>query len=489
MATKFGYSLESNPFNDPNLHDSFTWKKKVETGAGAQTSTNKKEHREKLVAEIEKVRRRRTEREQELEELDRLKEEESRLREMAGYDEWQRKEDEFHVKQQRQRSAIRLVEGREKPIDALAKNILMFGVAKAGGGVKYAERNDALADLQYLEAELTSPPDFLRGLKLVELQELHRDVVDFRQVEQEAKGGGGSSSNAGDRVANYWPALEVLCLEEIAWLKGGGKGGAHEAVTDDIAKLFTGLHDKEALHKMEEEILGKADEKASDDYEYWKAVLTQLRVHLAKEELNEIHCDMLKQQLVRLEERQKELKAQGSLLPEKKGGGADKAAEHAAGGGNDDDDDDDDDKEGDAEEDLGLKDEVAITGNYKWSDKYRPRKPRYFNRVKTGWDWNTYNKTHYDHDNPPPKIVQGYKFNVFYPDLIDKTTTPKFFLEPADSPDFCILRFHAGPPYEDVAFKIINKQWGRNRKRGFKSTFDRGVLTLYFNFESHWYRR
>merc|ERR1712039_452075 len=23
---------------------------------------------------------------------------------------------------------------------------------------------------------------------------------------------------------------------------------------------------------------------------------------------------------------------------------------------------------------------------------------------------------HYDHDNPPPKIVQGYKFNIFYPD-------------------------------------------------------------------------
>jgi Cactus-binding C-terminus of cactin protein len=23
-------------------------------------------------------------------------------------------------------------------------------------------------------------------------------------------------------------------------------------------------------------------------------------------------------------------------------------------------------------------------------------------------------------DNPPPKVVQGYKFNIFYPDLIDK---------------------------------------------------------------------
>ena len=38
-----------------------------------------------------------------------------------------------------------------------------------------------------------------------------------------------------------------------------------------------------------------------------------------------------------------------------------------------------------------------------WHDKYRPRKPRYFNRVHTGYEWNKYNQTHYDHDNPPPK--------------------------------------------------------------------------------------
>lgn len=55
-----------------------------------------------------------------------------------------------------------------------------------------------------------------------------------------------------------------------------------------------------------------------------------------------------------------------------------------------------------------------------WSDKYRPRKPRYFNRVHTGFDWNKYNQTHYDIDNPPPKIVQGYRFNV--------SLTGKFYL-------------------------------------------------------------
>jgi hypothetical protein len=63
---------------------------------------------------------------------------------------------------------------------------------------------------------------------------------------------------------------------------------------------------------------------------------------------------------------------------------------------------------------------------YWWHDKYRPRKPKYFNRVHTGYEWNKYNQTHYDHDNPPPKVVQGYKFNIFYPDLIDKTKAPTY---------------------------------------------------------------
>ena len=59
-------------------------------------------------------------------------------------------------------------------------------------------------------------------------------------------------------------------------------------------------------------------------------------------------------------------------------------------------------------------------------------KPKYFNRMMlgksssssliirisslafkvSGFDWNLYNKTHYDPENPPPKYCQGYRFNV-----------------------------------------------------------------------------
>jgi len=126
---------------------------------------------------------------------------------------------------------------------------------------------------------------------------------------------------------------------------------------------------------------------------------------------------------------------------------------------------------------------VELTQTYWWNDKFRPRKPRYFNRVHTGYDWNKYNQTHYDHDNPPPKVVQGYKFNLFYPDLIDRSKTPSYSLHPVDgNPDQVQIRFTAGPPYEDIAFNIVNKEWEYSFKRGFKCTFERGILHLYFNF-------
>lgn len=128
--------------------------------------------------------------------------------------------------------------------------------------------------------------------------------------------------------------------------------------------------------------------------------------------------------------------------------------------------------------------------SYSWSDKYRPRKPRYYNRVHTGYDWNQYNKKHYDIDNPPPKTVQGYKLNIFYPDMIDKTKTPHYSITPCkDNKDFAILRFHAGPPYEDVAFKIVNKEWDISHRHGFRNQFQNGIYQLWFHFRKWKYRR
>lgn len=143
-------------------------------------------------------------------------------------------------------------------------------------------------------------------------------------------------------------------------------------------------------------------------------------------------------------------------------------------------------------DEVRLRTDFALPAQeYWWADRYRPRKPQYFNRVKIGFDWNRYNSVHYDRENPPPKIVQGYKFNIFYPDLIDTSVTPRFRLEPdpEGNLDFAVIRFMAGPPYEDVAFKIVNKEWEYGKRRGFRIIFDRGVMMVWFNFKRYFYFR
>uniref|UniRef100_A0A6B2LN79 Splicing factor Cactin C-terminal domain-containing protein n=1 Tax=Arcella intermedia TaxID=1963864 RepID=A0A6B2LN79_9EUKA len=116
-------------------------------------------------------------------------------------------------------------------------------------------------------------------------------------------------------------------------------------------------------------------------------------------------------------------------------------------------------------------------------------KPKYYNRVKTGYEWNKYNQIHYDVDSPPPKVVQGYKFSIFYPDLYDKSTTPTYRLIPTENPELMILHFKAGPPYLDIAFKIVNGEWEYSQKTGFKCMYSNGILYLWFNFKKYRYRR
>jgi hypothetical protein len=166
-------------------------------------------------------------------------------------------------------------------------------------------------------------------------------------------------------------------------------------------------------------------------------------------------------------------------------------------------------------EEVFTSEETVVTASKaQWAGKYRPRKPRYFNRVQMGYEWNKYNQTHYDHDNPPPKVVQGYKFNIFYPDLIDKTKAPTYKIEreggrkrgqtfvQAGEEDTCLIRFMAGAPYEDIAFRVVDREWdySAKRDRGFKSSFEKvrrvesptkfpetnsikGILQLHFQFK------
>lgn len=124
-----GYSNVSNPFNDVNLESKFVWGKKKQRDKKqlglSETDLQKRERDRKREAdeELAKLNKRRAERERELE----LREEEQtriqRDAELAAMGDWEAKEEEFHLEQAKQRAAIRIRDGRAKPIDILAMNL------------------------------------------------------------------------------------------------------------------------------------------------------------------------------------------------------------------------------------------------------------------------------------------------------------------------------------------------------------------------------
>lgn len=483
------YTNQDNPFGDAHLTSTFVWSKKLEEKGMTNIPTEELEiiNRQKQLenkAELEKVKKRRQERE-----LEKMQREEEmvllqRSRETAQFEEWERQEDQFHLEQARLRSKIRIQDGRAKPIDLLAQYI----------------SNQCLEES--IEMQMHEPYTYLNGLGVQDLEDLLEDIRVYIELDK-------SNDNN-----EYWEDLTTIVRDELHKLRKlelggeynatvGNREGIHQSVARDVAEIFRGKSAQqldELKAKIEQKIESKSD---GVDVGYWESLLSQLKAHMSRARLKDKHQENLRGKLELLKREQSEAMDMETVV----GGPDDEATagtsmltpnsgdEHSR------DDEDEannilsdcflqytrgnyspkylcedeldatikviDDAELDEnmekvrnrilnrgdegeEEDFATKEEIRMAKDcrkgmnadeaefavetkldsevYLWSDKYRPRKPRYFNRVHTGFEWNKYNQTHYDMDNPPPKIVQGYKFNIFYPDLIDKSTTPGYSL-------------------------------------------------------------
>ncbi|XVE61589.1 hypothetical protein DITRI_Ditri06bG0052700 [Diplodiscus trichospermus] len=554
-ATVSGYSNDSNPFGDSNLNEKFVWRKKIERDVTQgvpldmfSVKAEKKRQKERM-AEIEKVKKRREERA-----LEKAQHEEemamlARERARAEFQDWEKKEEEFHFDQSKVRSEIRLREGRMKPIDVLSKH---------------------LDGSDYMDIALKEPYMVFKGLTVKEMEELRDDIKMHLDLDRETP-----------THIMYWEALMVVCDWELAEARKkdaldrarvrgeeppaellAEERGLHSSIEAEVKDLLEGKTHRE-LEELQSQIELQMRTGTAKVVEYWEAVVKRLHIFKAKACLKEIHTKMLRKHLQHLEqpsegeervesdhglrpgeedtdceEKDAETYSPEPILPEETHEVEEEAGSFSPellhGDENEEAIDPEEDRailerkrmdvleeqqrrlqeamaskptpsednfevkamkamgameEGDAV--FGSGAEVNLDSQvYWWHDKYRPRKPKYFNRVHTGYEWNKYNQTHYDHDNPPPKIVQGYKFNIFYPDLVDKTKAPVYTIErDGNSSETCIIRFHAGPPYEDIAFRVVNKEWEYSHKKGFKCTFERGILHVYFNFKRYRYRR
>jgi hypothetical protein len=122
------YSAADNPFHDANLGQQFRWHKKneKEKKAGMSLAESQRKdalRRQEAKEELERLNKRRAEREAE----QRLREEEEvrmqRLAESAQMAEWTAKEGDWKLEQERRRATIRIKEKRAKAIDFLALNL------------------------------------------------------------------------------------------------------------------------------------------------------------------------------------------------------------------------------------------------------------------------------------------------------------------------------------------------------------------------------
>ncbi|ERF72187.1 hypothetical protein EPUS_02978 [Endocarpon pusillum Z07020] len=438
--------------------------------------------------------------------------------------EWVAQEDEFVLKQAKKKAEIRVKDGRAKPIDWLTVVLRSIDTT----------RNALDDEYDTSEIDIVDPNTVFDKLSEEQLLDLEKDIDTFLRLEKNTQN------------KDYWRTMRIICRDRRKKSTVDPEGRAVSSVSSDIDLLLSPKSFDE-LEALEVQINRKLVSDEPIDTDYWEQLLKSLLTWKAKAKLEKLYqsaLDSRSSALVRQtgattvhvgkrQERPNKGTDSGSVIfpitgdamrkPEQKPTTAETDAARAglvlsepssgrfaaiptedfsqatkalyekevARGISEN------------EEIFAGEEDVDTKSKALWSGKYRPRKPRYFNRVQMGYEWNKYNQTHYDHDNPPPKVVQGYKFNIFYPDLIDKTKAPTYKIEreggrkkgqsfaPAGEEDTCLIRFISGPPYEDVAFRIVDKEWdySAKRERGFKSSFDKGILQLHFQFKKVFYRK
>ncbi len=131
------YSATDNPFHDANLGEQFSWHKKREKEKKAGLSSEeiaRKDAIRRMEAkeELERLNKKRAEREVEMALRDEEEARMQRLAESAQMAEWIAKEDDFQLEQSRRRAGIRLREHRAKAIDFLAINLRFADAAALG---------------------------------------------------------------------------------------------------------------------------------------------------------------------------------------------------------------------------------------------------------------------------------------------------------------------------------------------------------------------
>lgn len=352
-------------------------------------------------------------------------------------------DEEFSYNQAILRSKIRIKEGRSKPVD-----LIFFSVSLLD------EQNYDLFEERNQNFMIKEPSyKILDSLEIQEIEEMVQDI---------------QLNSTFDKRKDFWKALLNLCEIKLNELKGVNRNSiVQQDIINEIVKDLETKSYKD-LCDFEEDCKVNLQNMSGVDFEFWEEVIFKLQIYKNRALLNEYHIKIMKEfEKIKdtiIMEPNKEFKSKEVIEKEEE------MFRRA--------------KENNEIGDYDFRDEAILVTCYPKTLK-NPKKPLYYNKICFGMDWKKFNKGSDDPNAPPPlKYVQGYKFHIFYPELINPNISPSFYLEEADElSELTIIKFHSGPPYEDIAFYIVNKEWERSHKRGFKSTFERGMLLLHFEFK------
>jgi len=281
------YTAEDNPFGDSNLGQQFKWVKKREMEKKKGITDEEAARRDQVrrleaKEELERLNKRRAEREVEME----LREEEearlARLAESAQMAEWVAKEDDFQLEQSRRRAGIRMRENRAKAIDFLAIN-LRFADPQ-GGASRSSLTGPGEEDVwgwedAGLEWDIDEPWLIFDNLTLEDTEELLADIKMYLSLEKAPVN------------IEFWECMEKIChdrirekhLERDPTMNAAQGRSSNMAVEADIARLLEGkTHDQ--LVALEGNVRMKLARASKEpiDVDYWEGLLRSLEVWKAK---------------------------------------------------------------------------------------------------------------------------------------------------------------------------------------------------------------
>lgn len=382
------------------------------------------------------------------------------------------REAEFHCRQARLKHALRLAEDRPLAVDLLARAELVILSQQLASKSDKSQADQDLLDTihKMIPDRQWDPVAFAESLSAVERKQVVIEAQERIHTLEEC------DYAQNEFVIAYW--TQVIRMLKIISIPGF-RQGIVPAVLEELDKLMTGknVRDLEELQAQVKKLVVDNKPEFAADPEYWNQVALLIEFSLSRKVVLDFHSEAFRDldlSRFRLSSFERiilpplKLEQPSSVVQKKDPNAVLLALVNEAL--------DEDEEIFDSEVVLEDQDPGLI-------------KPQYMNRVQLAVEWTSYNQAHYDKDNPPPKIPFGYKFHVFYPEL-NASKTPTYALEKdPEDPWSKILRFKAGPPYQDIAFRISGLEWEMSHRRGFNSKFDRKILYLYFNLKQLKYRR